>query len=179
MRHVFTRSPVPAGARRMMKAPRTGRLIAPPGGPETLAPSLRSTGPCAIALAPVTPAAQKDLSAAPHTQKESGSRFQWTLSDVRVWLDTARPQWHTGPVLTRGKGAVPFSLPSSNRDCAGSLTSCSCTLSLPYCHPEALFRKPPAHPSVPLLLCRPLFYPEFFKKKTRRKVEGAPPHSLR
>ena len=81
MRHVFMRGTITAGPGGVMKTTGAGGLVTLSGGAQRMATgALRAIGR-AIALTPVTAAAQQDLTAAAHAQEESGRRFQRALSD--------------------------------------------------------------------------------------------------
>ena len=55
----------------------------------------------------------------------------------RAELDAVTGSWHADPAPIRGNGAVPFSPPSSNRDCASSLASRPSTRPSRRCHEES------------------------------------------
>lgn len=81
MRHVFMRGAITPSPGGMVETTGAGGLVTAGGGAETLpAGAPRAIGR-AIALTPVTAAAQQDLTAAACAQEESGRGFQQALSD--------------------------------------------------------------------------------------------------
>ena len=81
MRHVFMRGTITAGPGGVMKTTGAGGLVTLSGGAKALPTGAPRAIGRAIALTPVTAAAQQDLTAAACAQEESGRGFQQALSD--------------------------------------------------------------------------------------------------
>ena len=86
MRHVVLSGAVATGPRRMVHPTAAAGLIAPPGRTLGVAPRRLCTALCAVNLAAVTAAADKNLSLAARAQKQPASRRR---RQQRTWTRSA------------------------------------------------------------------------------------------
>ena len=87
MRHVVLSGAIATGPRRMVHPTAAAGLVAPPGRALGVAPRRLCTALCAVNLAAITVAADKNLSLATRAQKQPGSRRR--RGQQRTWTRSA------------------------------------------------------------------------------------------